>query len=317
MNAGANGYRIPLPQEWTLANTTDANSATDAYNWLIGNSGGKTQPVGTKLPNPVGLYDMEGNVLELTWGNPKKNIDNAPWRMGSHFARVSQIGKSPQLTSEFAGVGRAQVGFRVMRNLPWQLLASAGSHGTISPDSINVADGATGTFTVSSDPYWQIDAVRTNGIDAGLSPAPGADNLGYVWSNVTADGVLSADISAMVATNSTPLWWLAGYGLTPGDAGALSDTDTDGQAAWEEYIAGTLPNLGTSFFGISSAWNSPSGMVLAWPAVSGRLYSVYWSPDLVSGAWSQLSGDAVGSYTDAVHAVENKGFYRVKVQLNP
>jgi len=63
MNASANGYRIPLPQEWALA--------SDAYNWLVGNSGGKAQPVGTKLPNPVGVYDMEGNVLELTWGDPK------------------------------------------------------------------------------------------------------------------------------------------------------------------------------------------------------------------------------------------------------
>ena len=32
--------------------------------WHIGNSDGKTQSVGSKQPNELGLYDMSGNVLE-------------------------------------------------------------------------------------------------------------------------------------------------------------------------------------------------------------------------------------------------------------
>ena len=34
------------------------------YAWYWGNSGGTTQPVGQKLPNPWGLYDMHGSVGE-------------------------------------------------------------------------------------------------------------------------------------------------------------------------------------------------------------------------------------------------------------
>ena len=34
------------------------------YAWYSGNSKDSVQPVGQKLPNPLGLYDMHGNVWE-------------------------------------------------------------------------------------------------------------------------------------------------------------------------------------------------------------------------------------------------------------
>ena len=102
MVTGANGYRLPTSSEWLwaamgglkdgvssdiVANSTYGNvnqsgylkgyaGSTEAnggqtniaiYCWETDNSGGTTQPVGQKLPNEFGLYDMCGNVSEWTW----------------------------------------------------------------------------------------------------------------------------------------------------------------------------------------------------------------------------------------------------------
>ena len=77
-NVPSGCYRLPTESEWEYsarAGTTTRFSFGDDedysllgnYAWYNANSDGKSHPVGGKLVNPWGLYDMYGNVVEFNY----------------------------------------------------------------------------------------------------------------------------------------------------------------------------------------------------------------------------------------------------------
>ncbi|HEU0174148.1 MAG TPA: SUMF1/EgtB/PvdO family nonheme iron enzyme [Blastocatellia bacterium] len=75
-------YRLPSEAEWEYAcragTTGDYAGHLDAMAWYSNNAGFMTHPVGQKLPNAFGLYDMHGNVLEWCEDIWRDNYNGAP-----------------------------------------------------------------------------------------------------------------------------------------------------------------------------------------------------------------------------------------------
>jgi hypothetical protein len=88
----------------------------------------------------------------------------------------------------------------------------------------------------------------------------------------------------------------------------------------EAYVAGLNPTNAASQFVVSGVGMAVSSMELHWDSVSGRLYNVYWSSNLLDGVSGfRLIGSNIpwtaNGFTDTVHNAENTGYYRIEVQL--
>ncbi len=155
-------FRLPTEAEWERAarggtqtrfSFGDALECSDGcepcalfqqYMWWCGNAGGVGHPVGQKLPNPYGLYDVHGNAGERVqdwWGTYTSGPQVDPKGPSSGDARVIRGGnwKPSAVQSRSAwryGVSDlttgADLGFRLARSVdPCSY--------TISPATLNVA----------------------------------------------------------------------------------------------------------------------------------------------------------------------------------
>ncbi len=135
------GFRLPTEAEWEYAyrggvreggaqhhwQKDDGRSQEPAdYGWLAENSGGRTHPVGLLKPNPFGLYDMDGNVMERVWDwafydyyrshNPRGGTG---WELFGRPMRGGHFGTEPMPAyrhyKELPSAHRPTHGFRVVR----------------------------------------------------------------------------------------------------------------------------------------------------------------------------------------------------------
>jgi sulfatase modifying factor 1 len=141
----ADGYHLPTDAQWEYAcraGTTTQYSfgddplQLDGFGWHFDNSGGESRaaaPVGLKAPNPFGLFDMHGNVLEWcqdrfdpTWyatspvEDPECPLDGGGYhtvRGGSWWNRAVSS-RSAFHTSGSGTQLFSHLGFRVVRPVP-------------------------------------------------------------------------------------------------------------------------------------------------------------------------------------------------------
>ncbi len=132
--------RLPTEAEWEYAARGGTKGRAfqfsgcndiDVVAWYSENSGQKTHPVGMKLPNELGLYDMTGNVWEWCYdwygddyfsASPEKNprgpesgqahvLRGGSWASKASYCRITT---RSSLRPDYRSAGN---GFRVVREI--------------------------------------------------------------------------------------------------------------------------------------------------------------------------------------------------------
>jgi formylglycine-generating enzyme required for sulfatase activity len=116
------GGRVPFEAEWEYAARAGATTfhywgdeIDDRYLWYFNNTDERPMPVGRKLPNAWGLFDMEGNAMEwVRDGGPHSSITRAgagSLRGGSYAMCPEPYPPVRGIRQRFIGLGPAFPGF--------------------------------------------------------------------------------------------------------------------------------------------------------------------------------------------------------------
>ncbi len=138
------GFRLPTADEWEAAARGGTAGSTWAGNvtvcmrhdailsplaWTKTTSSGFPHPTGTREPNPLGLFDLLGNVAEWT-ADPADDHGTRILRGGSWYHNAEHARASAEL--RVSGDRRLSwAGFRCVRNRPPELAAAGAPSRTV------------------------------------------------------------------------------------------------------------------------------------------------------------------------------------------
>lgn len=140
------GYRLPTEIEWEYAAGSGLAMTwpfgwtprlIDQYAWTIANSDGRSHPVGSKLPNRFGLFDLFGNVSEWClspfqayrrsyrivdvdgqeWARPEYKADAMFSIRGGSFANPAEMARTSDRRLSRPDTKSISYGFRIARGV--------------------------------------------------------------------------------------------------------------------------------------------------------------------------------------------------------
>jgi hypothetical protein len=113
-----------------------------------------------------------------------------------------------------------------------------------------------------------------------------------------------------------PDWWETQYFGGPTNANPLATASNGVNNVRDCYIAGLNPTNPEAFFLISDFRPLTSERILHWQNAFGRVYSIYWTSNLLNGFGAPFTSNITGGvYTDQTHTANHQGFYKIDVKL--
>jgi formylglycine-generating enzyme required for sulfatase activity len=143
-------YRLPSEAEWEYAaraGTTTAYSFGDDaaeladYSWFEDNANYELHPVGSKKPNPWGLFDMHGNVAEWTLDEYQ---EDAYAKLGDGVVNAKDAVRWPSNSKPYPRVIRGGSWYE-----PAAMARSAARHKSAEDDEWKISDP-----NIPLSPWW-------------------------------------------------------------------------------------------------------------------------------------------------------------------
>jgi len=131
----------------------------------------------------------------------------------------------------------------------------------------------------------------------------------------------TATLSVNALPHGAPVAWLQSFGFAGDPVEAeLTDSDRDGHATWEEYLAGTDPTNANSVLQISDVRRQGAYFTFTFPTQMNRTYQVQFSENLED--WQtlieELRGDGKRATAGDPRIVQERTrrFYRLAVEVS-
>jgi hypothetical protein len=318
----ANGFTLVPGTQWTgngiagvdgtnftclRGGSSDHNNASD---WTVSpsTSGRGVQNAGLLISSAVTVSPFAATFANGVWSGPvtipeTANSIHLTANDGAGHTGVSNafdtVLPAPVITSPTSASAV------INRPFSYQILASSS---VTSYDAMNLPAG----ITVNT----------ATGLLSGTPTVAGTKSVALSVTNSggTGNATLTLQVQADADGDGMGDAWEAAFGLNPASAAdAALDRDGDGQSNLAEWLAGTLPDSGSSRLRITSQQAVGADMQIVWSSVAGKRYRVMASPDLLNGSWTEATPApivAVGTTANFTHvggASGAKRFYRVEI----
>jgi len=308
-NNTCTGYRLLTESEWeraargktetaiftgSIGTSTCSEPSTNAVGWYCGNSEEKTHPVGEKIANEFGLYDVVGNVQEFVFDYYSsnyyaQNINTDPKGPTSGTTRVARGGHydsianqcrharrqeiSPQYRSSFTGT---RVSRAACTQLSYEPSSAANAPASGRTKAATVFDGHKvfiigGLGTSSTNNVLAFDPIENKWTDINMSGAPILSRVGH----------------GAVFTGKNILVW-GGENVSTG-VGAVYSPARDEWRAIDQGLRAPSPRSEFAHVWTGTEWMIWGGRDSQTTMADGAIYS----PD--SDSWHQMRRSSLGA----------------------